>query len=411
MAKQSSAVEMGKNDVIQGHPVSKLLSVAERAVKDKTQNSQVMDVEAENLVPKLEWSELKVGKVLGRGGFCVVHEIPEITLNDGNTSSGHLGEGRDTDDEHGIHNIVQDRHFMAANCVRQGKDYRYALKVTQDSVKKDAQLFINAVVDLAIEARFLAVIRHPNIIKMRAVASTSPFDDKFFVVLDKLYDILGSRLKTWKKKQPGKLVRMTAGGKRSLKESWAERLTVSYDLSCALKFLHEHHIMYRDLKPDNVGFDVRNDVKIFDFGLAKEVHEQSNENSTFKHTKDTGSPRYMAPEVYLGDPYNEKCDVYSFSILIWQIMKLETPYDGFTGNMMIKSVWKGGARPKPDPVWPVELSTALRKGWNPSIKDRLSMNDMSECLRSLLAKETDEDIEDVIDVSQKSAASLRGFEQ
>jgi serine/threonine protein kinase len=56
-------------------------------------------------------------------------------------------------------------------------------------------------------------------------------------------------------------------------------------------------IIYRDLKPDNVGFDVRGDVKIFDFGLAKEIDpRQMDAEGTYKLTADTGSLRYMAPE-------------------------------------------------------------------------------------------------------------------
>jgi len=241
------------------------------------------------------------------------------------------------------------------------------------------------------------------------MASTSPFDGKFFLVLDKLYDILSSRLKTWKKKQPGKLARMTAGGKRAVQEGWAERLTVSYDLSCALKYLHDNNIMYRDIKPDNIGFDVRGDVKIFDFGLAKEFFDDKRApDGTFKLTGDTGSPRYMAPEVYLGQPYNEKCDTYSFSILVWQILKMELPFDGFTGSMMIKSVYKGGARPKPDTAWSKDLQELLRRGWDASVKNRSTIEDLSETLRDIVSRETDEDVEDAIDASRKSAASALG---
>mmetsp|Transcript_2549 Transcript_2549/g.5212 ORF Transcript_2549/g.5212 Transcript_2549/m.5212 type:complete len:403 (-) Transcript_2549:210-1418(-) len=402
---------MGK-DEIEGHAVSKLLAVAENAVKQKTAESLVLDTEAEARIPKFDYSELKFGKVLGRGGFCVVHEVPTITLAEGSASRSAAASSSREEDEHRIHNIVQDRAFMATHYIREGKDFRYAVKTVQESAKKGAQLFVNAVVDLAIEARFLAVIRHPNIIKMRAMASSSPFDGKYFLVLDKLFDILSARLKTWKKKMPGKLARMTANGKRSIKEFWAERLTVVYDLSCAMKYMHDMHIMYRDIKPDNIGFDVRGDVKIFDFGLAKEYQpEKRGDDGTFKYTADTGSPRYMAPEVFLGQPYNETCDVYSFSILAWQILKLETPFEGYTGSMMIKSVYKGGARPKPDPAWSADLQEALRKGWDSTVQSRCSMEDLSEILRDIISKETDEELEDAIDASRKSDMSARGMRQ
>jgi serine/threonine protein kinase len=55
-------------------------------------------------------------------------------------------------------------------------------------------------------------------------------------------------------------------------------------------------IVYRDLKPDNVGFDVRGDVKIFDFGLSRQLPSEKLKDGTYNMTGDTGSPRYMAPE-------------------------------------------------------------------------------------------------------------------
>lgn len=187
--------------------------------------------------------ELSLGRVLGRGGFCVVNEITKIKLKnkpnakDGNTANGsHPG---DDGDEQQLHNIVQDRAFMETYCIRSGKDCRYAIKRLQDSVRKDAQTYINGVVDLAVEARFLSVIRHPNIIKMRAMADGSPFDNQFFVVLDRLYDIMSVRLQKWKKSQlTGVKKLMDRGGKKEM-AFWVERVTVAYDLSCALKYLHD----------------------------------------------------------------------------------------------------------------------------------------------------------------------------
>lgn len=138
-------------------------------------------------------TEISLGKVLGRGGFCVVHEIAKISLlhEKNSTDDPQLLPKLFADDEHAIHNIVQNRPFMEAHCLRgKGKDCRYALKRLQESCLENAQTYINGVVDLAIEARFLSVVRHPNIIKMRAMALTSPFslDEPFFVILDRLYD-------------------------------------------------------------------------------------------------------------------------------------------------------------------------------------------------------------------------------
>ena len=68
------------------------------------------------------------------------------------------------------------------------------------------------------------------------------------------------------------------------------------------------NIVFRDLKPDNVGFDVETTVKIFDFGLARDLSyvQRSGEMLGF-----TGTPRYMANEIGEGKPYGLKVDVYS----------------------------------------------------------------------------------------------------
>ncbi len=59
--------------------------------------------------------------------------------------------------------------------------------------------------------------------------------------------------------------------------------------------IHHFRIIYRDLKPENIGFDVRGDLKIFDFGLSKEVRNPDADGN-YALTGYAGSPIYMAPE-------------------------------------------------------------------------------------------------------------------
>lgn len=105
-------------------------------------------------------------------------------------------------------------------------------------------------------------------------------------------------------------------------------------------------------------FDVRKDAKLFDFGLAIEFDCEKHDK--FKMTGDTGTTRYMAPEVALHQPYTAKADVYSFGILLWQILSLEDPYGKMTEARIEYSVANLGLRPKINPSWSNALCLLLQ---------------------------------------------------
>lgn len=82
---------------------------------------------------------------------------------------------------------------------------------------------------------------------------------------------------------------------------------------------------FRLQKPSNIGFTASGTCKIFDFGLAREILDGET-----NLTANTGSLRYMAPEVNLGSKYGLSADVYSFGILLWEVVTLIVPFDGMT---------------------------------------------------------------------------------
>ena len=100
-------------------------------------------------------------------------------------------------------------------------------------------------------------------------------------------------------------------------------------------------IIYRDLKPDNIGFDVRGTVKLLDFGICREVKDADE----FEMTGLTGSRRYMAPEVVLCQDYDLKADVYSFGILFWEVAALAQPFKTYSAARHLRNVVVKGKRP------------------------------------------------------------------
>lgn len=106
-------------------------------------------------------------------------------------------------------------------------------------------------------------------------------------------------------------------------------------------------ILYRDCKPDNIGFDVRNRIKIFDFGLAKELKTKDlvNEPNGYQITGLTGSRRYMSPENCLCKPYGLPSDVYSYSIVLWEVLSDAIAYKTMDYNQHFRDVVMNDVRP------------------------------------------------------------------
>jgi len=290
------------------------------------------------------------------------------------------------------------RQFVAQHCIRDAKSKnepstpRYALKRLRPDVMGDADLYRMGAADLVVEARFLACLEHPNIVKIRGMAQgdcdafASGVEGDYFLVLDRLSESLTQRLEKWKKavrlsrgKISGRLVdRRGARWNQHL----AQRLECAFEIANALKYLHGKNIIFRDLKPDNVGFDCRGDVKIFDFGLAKEMRDDERvEDSTlpaarrrkkgrmftdvYEMSAPCGSYRYMAPEVMLAQPYNFSADTYSFAVLLYEISMLKKPYANMGRDELIERVTVEKCRP--------ELLAEGRKALPPSLRTYLSL--------------------------------------
>lgn len=400
--------------------------------------SVIFKVNARKEFPKFDHSEIEVGDELGRGEFSTVCEIIHIyPLAGSDADKAQDSQNGDEDkpidgmmltfDQVSAYNeensenpddlessvpdssadIIADRKFMSNECLRHGIA-RYAIKQIKPNLDHGKKQ--DSMIDLALEAKFLSFLSHPNIIKMRG-AGILPCHSSFFIILDRLYETLAEKIQQWKEvasMYTGFMAKRKKAAKEDIKQLWREKIMAAYDIARAIRYLHEQRIIYRDLKPENIGFDVRGDAKVFDFGLSKEMNPRDLVgNGLYNMSGLTGSRRYMAPEVVLCTPYNEKVDVYSFGILLWEMCALEVPFNGYNVEKHSRNVVRKHERPKISSSWPVCVGDLIAQCWSPHSSKRPAF----EKICSILASEVQNYGEvDALDRSSKlmdSSASSR----
>jgi serine/threonine protein kinase len=206
-----------------------------------------------------------------------------------------------------------------------------------------------AELEMSSEIHILTKITHPNIIKIKGAGNLP----RKFIILEfleggTLQQALTKNIQLVKDKRNGVALSST---KQSTLLTISSCLSMARELASALKYLHddvhsEAVVIHRDLKPQNIGFGADKKLKLFDFGLVSCVQRRRYSEEAYEMSGCTGTLYYMAPEVVLKQPYNEKVDVYSFSIILWQILSGgDVPYKGLSRKQYMERVVRDGIRP------------------------------------------------------------------
>ncbi|XP_058213886.1 serine/threonine-protein kinase STY46-like [Rhododendron vialii] len=222
--------------------------------------------------------------------------------------------------------------------------------------------------DFAQEVFILRKVRHRNVVQFIGACTQSP---SLCIVTEfmsggSVYDYLHKRKGTFK---------------------LPSLLRVAIDISKGMDYLHQNNIIHRDLKAANLLMDEHDVVKVADFGVAR-VKAQSG-----VMTAETGTYRWMAPEVIEHKSYDHKADIFSYGIVMWELLTGKIPYEYLTPLQAAVGVVQQGLRPTiPKNAHP-KLAELLRKCWQQDPTSRPDFSEITEILQQI-AKEVEDEGDD-----------------
>lgn len=188
---------------------------------------------------------------------------------------------------------------------------------------------------------------------------------------------------------------MAGGSVRDVLESrrsgldFATAIKVLRDAARGMDFLHRRGVVHRDLKAANLLIDEYDVVKVCDFGVARLKPPSLNtaenaEKFSAEMTAETGTYRWMAPEVLEHKPYNHKADVYSYGITMWEVLTGGVPYSGLTPLQAAIGVVQRCLRPEVPPYTPSALATLMQQCWHADPRIRPEFSEVLDSLESLV---------------------------
>ncbi len=188
--------------------------------------------------------------------------------------------------------------------VYKGKDHKLNRFVAIKVLKQEFSENENFVSKFRIEAQAAAGLMHPNIVNVYDVGEESGI---YYIVMEL---VEGITLKKYIEKKA--------------RLSYKEAVSIAIQVSMGIEAAHNNHIIHRDIKPQNIIISKDGKVKVTDFGIAKAATSNTITSNVM------GSVHYTSPEQARGGYSDEKSDIYSLGITMFEMLTGRVPFNGET---------------------------------------------------------------------------------
>ncbi|KAJ0403856.1 hypothetical protein P43SY_004829 [Pythium insidiosum] len=230
---------------------------------------------------------------------------------------------------------------------------RVAVKVV-DASAQNAAMSEDLLNEFHREVAVVSKLRHPNIVLFLGAAISPP---KYCLVFEFM--------------QNGTLTDLIRSRKAPI-----DFFRVATEIAMGMNYLHLCSIMHRDLKSGNVLLDAHGTVKISDFGLSCVLDISGSHDLT----AETGTYRWMAPEVIRHEPYSTKADVYSFGVVLWEMIAKDQPFRGLTPIQAAFAVARQQMRPALPRHTPLKIGELVEHCWHQDPNRRPDFSAILEAL-------------------------------
>ena len=231
-------------------------------------------------------------------------------------------------------------------------DSLFALKILASDVASKNKQFVDRFIR---EAKLACKIRHPNLIAVHD-AGQNPKNGQYYIVMDYV---------------PGGSVRDLL--KKTHRIPPDQALRIITQVADALTAACAHHMVHRDIKPDNIMFAADGSAKLADLGIAKSTDEQDTmitmASSVF------GTPAYMSPEQAKdSSKVDSRADIYSLGIVFYEMLSGHRPFSGTTAIQILSQVMDASSIPDVRlicPDLPPELANLISRMVEKNVEKRI----------------------------------------